>query len=228
MEQAEIPFADLPFDRTEVCRGLGITQASAPGQFEILLDEAISEAARRCRPQYAYRLFPTERIDPDSISAGGAKFATGHVITRYLKNAEYLAFFIATAGREFDAWLRELKTEDDILKEFLADAIGSEIAEATARIMARRMSGTLAEKGMRISNSYSPGYCGWPGSDQQQLFELFPPQICGVELNSSSLMSPVKSVSGVIAVGSQVQKMPYGCAICGRKDCYKNRLKQKI
>ena len=131
MEQAEIPFADLPFDRTEVCRGLGITQASAPEQFEILLDEAISEAARRCRPQYAYRLFPTERIDPDSISAGGAKFATGHVITRYLKNAEYLAFFIATAGREFDAWLRELKTEDDILKEFLADAIGSEIAEAT-------------------------------------------------------------------------------------------------
>ena len=99
MEQAEIPFADLPFDRTEVCRGLGITQASAPGQFEILLDEAISEAARRCRPQYAYRLFPTERIDPDSISAGGAKFATGHVITRYLKNAEYLEFFIATAGR---------------------------------------------------------------------------------------------------------------------------------
>ena len=94
--------------------------------------------------------------------------------------------------------------------------------------MARRMSGTLAEKGMRISNSYSPGYCGWPVSDQQQLFELFPPQICGVELNSSSLMSPVKSVSGVIAVGSQVQKMPYGCAICGRKDCYKNRLKQKI
>ena len=186
------------------------------------------EAARRCRPQYAYRLFPTERIDPDSISAGGAKFATGHVITRYLKNAEYLAFFIATAGREFDAWLRELKTEDDILKEFLTDAIGSEIAEATARIMARRMSGTLAEKGMRISNSYSPGYCGWPVSDQQQLFELFPPQICGVELNSSSLMSPVKSVSGVIAVGSQVQKMPYGCAICGRKDCYKNRLKQKI
>ena len=113
------------------------------------------------------------------------------------------------------------------MKEFLADTIGSEIAEAAARSMARRMGDALAGKGMLISNSYSPGYCGWPVSDQQQLFKLFPPKICGVELNSSSLMSPVKSVSGVIAVGAHVRKMPYGCAICGRKDCYKNRLKQK-
>lgn len=97
MEQAEIPFADLPFDRTEVCRGLGITQASAPGQFEILLDEAISEAARRCRPQYAYRLF-RRAVDPDSISAAG-KIRNGTRHHRYLKNAEYLAFFLATAGR---------------------------------------------------------------------------------------------------------------------------------
>lgn len=72
MEQANIPFADLPFDRAEVCCGLEITQETDSGQFVALLDEAISEAARRCRPQYAYRLFPTERIDTDSISAGGA------------------------------------------------------------------------------------------------------------------------------------------------------------
>lgn len=227
MEQAEIPFVDLPFDRAEVRRGAGILHGAAP-ELEELLDDAIAEAARRCRPRYAYELFPVDRIEADGLLAGGTRFETGHVITRYLHDAEYLALFIATAGREFDAWLRELKAEDDILREFLADTVGSEIAEATARIMARRLEETLTGKGLRISNSYSPGYCGWPVSDQQRLFGLFPPRICGVELNDSSLMTPVKSVSGAIAVGARVEKMPYGCAICGRKECYKNRLKRKI
>lgn len=228
MTEAAIPFCELPFDRTEACRGAGIPPTGAPGEFGALLDRTIAEAARRCRPRYAYRLLPVERIDPDGITAGGARFATGPVITRYLKEAEYLALFIATAGREYDAWLHEIKAGGELLDEFLADAVGSEIAEAAARLMARQMGDALGQKGLRISNSYSPGYCGWPIVDQQRLFALFPPATCGVTLNSSSLMSPVKSVSGVIAVGGRVRKMPYGCAICGRKDCYKNRLKQKI
>ena len=111
------------------------------------------------------------------------------------------------------------------LDEFLADAIGSEIAEATTRALSQRLEQKLAGRGWAISNSYSPGYCGWPVTDQELLFGLFPPGTCGVELNASNLMLPVKSVSGVIAAGPRVRKMPYGCAICGKKDCYKNRMK---
>ena len=59
------------------------------------------------------------------------------------------------------------------------------------------------------------------------LGSLLPPAPCGITLTDSSLMLPIKSISGVIAVGTRIEKKPYGCAICGKKDCYKNRLRKK-
>ena len=78
-----------------------------------------------------------------------------------------------------------------------------------------------------VSFPYSPGYCGWHVSQQQLLFSMLPPSPCGVRLNDSSLMYPIKSVSGIIAVGSRVKKQKYGCELCGKVDCYKNRNKAK-
>ena len=63
-------------------------------------------------------------------------------------------------------------------------------------------------------------------AEQRKLFTLLPPAPCGITLTDSCLMLPIKSISGVMAVGSCVEKRPYGCAICGRKDCYKNRLRK--
>ena len=46
-------------------------------------------------------------------------------------------------------------------------------------------------------------------------------------MRESYLMSPIKSVSGVIAVGERIVKRKYGCELCGKADCYKNRNKLK-
>lgn len=226
MEIFEIPFSELILDREEILRGTGIVQMPEPADIESLLDGLICKAAALCHPRCAYVCFPAQPAAKGYIAANGMSFAAGPIIARYLKDADYLIFFIVTAGCEFDRWIQGIKREGDILNEFLADAVGSEIAEATVRAMSQRLERSLAEKGWTISNSYSPGYCGWPITDQQLLFSLFPSGTCGVELNASNLMLPVKSVSGVIAAGPHVRKMPYGCAICGKKDCYKNRLKK--
>ena len=78
-------------------------------------------------------------------------------------------------------------------------------------------------EGLRISNSYSPGYCGWNVAEQHRLFALLPERPCGIELGRSALMKPEKSVSGIIALGREVEKRPYGCAICNRRNCYKRQ-----
>lgn len=226
METYEIPFSELDLDREEILRGTGIARMSEPADVECQLDGLIRTAATLCHPRCAYVFFPAQPTAKGCIAANGVSFAAGPIIARYLEDADRLIFFIVTAGREFDRWAQEIKREGDILNEFLVDAVGSEIAEATVRTMSQRLERSLAEKGWTISNSYSPGYCGWPITDQQFLFGLFPPGVCGVELNASNLMLPVKSVSGVIAAGPHVRKMPYGCAICGKKDCYKNKLKK--
>ena len=112
-------------------------------------------------------------------------------------------------------------------REFLLDSLGSAIAEAVVREVCSKVESHVLPLGYGVSHPYSPGYCGWHVTQQQLLFSLLPEQPCGVRLSESSLMSPIKSVSGVIAVGERIVKRKYGCELCGKIDCYKNRNKLK-
>lgn len=227
MEVFEPDFAALRLDRQELYRSMGYGTGTPDAELCGMLDRQLDRIEAVCRPRCGYELYHAEAVGERDVTLRGQKIRTGAIITPFFREAEYFALFVATAGVEFDRWLHDLKYEGDIVQEFIADAVGSEIAEAAARDLANRLAVRMNERGMRISNSYSPGYCGWPVTEQQRLFALLPPSPCGVTLSPSSLMSPIKSVSGVIAVGARVEKMAYGCALCGKADCYKNRIKNR-
>lgn len=181
------------------------------------------QVAGLCRPRWGYILFPLEGTDPSGIVLKGCRLQTGRIITPFLKDAEWCALFVATAGAEFEAFRQSVHQSGQIVEEFLLDAFGSAIAEATVREACKAMEAEAAREGMGVSFPYSPGYCGWKVIDQQVLFSLLPEKPCGISLTPSSLMCPIKSVSGVVAVGHGVTKQKYGCEICRKKDCYKNR-----
>jgi hypothetical protein len=85
----------------------------------------------------------------------------------------------------------------------------------------------LGERGIRITNRYSPGYCEWHVSEQQKLFRLLPAGYCGVSLTDSSLMRPIKTVSGFIGVGPEVRRNAYTCGLCELQDCLYRRLREE-
>ena len=227
MEIFEPGFSGISLDLQEIYRGMGYADAEPEEGIRHYVAEMIDRIARVCEPCFGYEIVPVEQVGTRDLTIGGRTIVTGSIITPFFRKAESVALFVATAGRRFDEWLHALKDRGDIMEEFVADAIGSEIAEATARKMSGQLAAEVGPKGMRIGNSYSPGYCGWHVNQQQVLFSLLPAEPCGVTLSASSLMTPIKSVSGLIAVGPDVEMTPYGCALCGRADCYKNRLKQK-
>lgn len=81
--------------------------------------------------------------------------------------------------------------------------------------MEEELAAFIEKRGWKHTNRYSPGYCGWHVSEQQKLFSLFPvASPCGIQLTDSSLMIPIKSVSGIIGVGSHVRKLEYTCGLC--------------
>ncbi len=221
MKEFRPDIAAIPFDKTEVYHAMGYPGTPSDRDITESVDRMSEEAFRVCKPAFGYLTLPLEKSSGRSVNIGDVEIMTGPVITPLLSDAEFIAVFVATAGREFDEWLGGVKSRGTILDQFIADAIGSELAEATARAMAERLSAEMAASGMSIGNSYSPGYCGWHVGEQQNLFRLLPPEPCGISLSASSLMSPIKSVSGVIAVGRDVRKMAYGCEICEKNDCYK-------
>ena len=153
------------------------------------------------------------------------EFDMGKIILRQLRGSEAYALFICTSGIEYEAYLQRLKDNGDMVRVFIADALGSVIAEHCADQMEICLQESIDKLGWRHTNRFSPGYCGWHVSQQQLLFPLFGGQACGVCLTESSLMVPIKSVSGIIGLGEKVRKLDYTCGLCDFKQCYKRKSK---
>ncbi|MGN0220993.1 MAG: vitamin B12 dependent-methionine synthase activation domain-containing protein [Prevotella sp.] len=166
----------------------------------------------------------THSVSSHALQVMGKDFAIGRIISAQLRGSGAYALFVATAGEEYEEFQQQLKRQGDMVRVFIADAIGSVIAEKAADCMEERLQQEISPYGWRHTNRFSPGYCGWNVSQQQLLFPLFgTPAPCGVSLTPSSLMQPVKSVSGIIGVGQNVRKLEYTCGLCNFKDCYKRK-----
>ena len=152
--------------------------------------------------------------------------STGAQIAGYLKKAEYLALFVCTAGALFTELTGKYNKEGNYLEAFIVDAIGSFTVEKAMDKIQTKLEFEMQKEGMNISNRYSPGYCEWPVSFQRELFDYMGELPVEISLTESCLMLPIKSVSGVIGIGSKIQKRPYSCQICKNKECSYRRIIQ--
>lgn len=122
-----------------------------------------------------------------------------------VKEANGLALFAATVGDPVSAKIQELFKENDPATACMLDGIASDRAETAANLLADAFLDSLLQKGEVDSEvrvlPYSPGYCGWHITGQQELFAFLNPERIDISLNASCLMSPIKSVSGVLVAG---------------------------
>lgn len=215
MTKKELRYEDLGISLSELYEQMGYEQAVPDEATVKETDMIIAEAKGFLRPRFS---FFVQREIPD--------FAIGKIIERQLKGAEAYAFFICTAGVEYEAFQERLKKEGDMVRVFIADALGSVIAEKAADQMELSLQENIDKLGWHHTNRFSPGYCGWHVSQQQLLFPLFKGETCGVKLTESSLMLPIKSVSGIIGLGPNVRHLDYTCGLCDFKQCYKRKKKK--
>ena len=179
-----------------------------------LIDELVPKATLR----YTYKVVEAEKLSPRQVRFADKTFTPEGIICSYLKGMTHALLFIGSAGWEFDKAKEALKASDDIVADYIADSIGTVLAEMTVAQIEKDYDGVQT-----ISMPYSPGYCNWDIREQHLLFSLFPDRPCGVILSESSLMTPEKSVSGFFALGETLQRQPYHCEICKNKRCYKRR-----
>lgn len=215
MTKKELRYEDLGISLSELYEQMGYEQAVPDEATVKETDMIIAEVKGFLRPRFS---FFVQRELPD--------FAIGKIIERQLKGAEAYAFFICTAGVEYEAFQERLKKEGDMVRVFIADALGSVIAEKAADQMELSLQENIDKLGWHHTNRFSPGYCGWHVSQQQLLFPLFKGETCGVKLTESSLMLPIKSVSGIIGLGPNVRHLDYTCGLCDFKQCYKRKKKK--
>ena len=132
-----------------------------------------------------------------AVSRDGRPPGEESVLERVAPLGRRLALFAATVGEPVCGRIRRLFDEGDAPLGFLLDAVASEATAALAEEIGDAFLGERHAPGLAVL-AYSPGYCGWPVSGQRPLFARLRPDETGVSLGESALMSPIKSVSGVL------------------------------
>ena len=214
MTEKTLSFEELGITAADVYEQMGYHDAQPDKATQQETATILKEVSQWLRPQFSYFVVNKQ---PD--------FEMGNIILRQLRGSEAFALFICTSGLEFEAYQQRLKEQGDMVRVFIADALGSVIAEKCADQMEKALQESIDKLGWMHTNRFSPGYCGWHVSQQQLLFPLFQGHTCGVKLTDSSLMIPIKSVSGIIGLGEKVRKLEYTCGLCDFKQCYKRKKK---
>jgi len=180
---------------------------------------------QKSKIQLGYAFFNSDVVKtlPNKIKIKNQTFEIGKIIFRSLKEIESVFIITCTIGEEVEKSIWKFFNDGFSVEGYILDKIASELVELSADFISEIIEKKVSETGKSISNRYSPGYCGWSVSEQQKLFSLLPENFCGIKLTSSSLMIPIKSISGIIAAGGNITQKEYECEICEEKFCYKKR-----
>lgn len=222
------------FDELGVIKGdieelLCFENSELPEPFSELIEIALNLAPSICNIRGGYKIFYSEEvvINNERIKICDQVFNPSKIVTNQFKNAGSLALFVSTAGSEITEYSKKLSETDDPLSGYIFDILGSVAVEKAADKMLRSLETEMQNSGLKISDSFSPGYCEWSVAEQQKLFSLLPENFCGISLSESSLMSPIKSVSGMVAIGSDMEHKGYQCYWCTDTDCIYGKIRRR-
>ena len=228
-ETLDINFSDLNINIAQVEKIMGYKEGESQEAISEMIMSVLKDAESMCRIKAEYAVYPIGRADDieKTLEINNLIFNVKKIVYGQIKRSDSVAVFLCTAGREIGIRSRETMNEGDLLTGYIYDVVGSEIADSAAEFLQNRLKDKITSEGKRITNRYSPGYCGWDVAEQHKLFQLMPDNFCGIRLNASALMDPEKSVSGFIGIGKNVRYNDYTCGLCEMKDCIYRKIKDK-
>lgn len=200
-----------------------------PGPLIESVDEVLENGGSLYEIKGGYEIISPVDFDHESYSlvVDSQSFNVKKVVFQQLKKSEGIAIFACTAGNDIINKSRKLMKEGEQLTGYVYDVFGSLVVEEAMDRIQETLRSKMQGDGLKITNRYSPGYCGWDVSEQKKLFSLLPETFCGIELTDSCLMHPIKSVSGIIGIGKSVKFNEYTCDLCDEEDCLYRNLRHK-
>lgn len=216
----DFTFSNLDIDTDRIGKFLDYDKDSNTAFVAEMIEDALNQSASLCRVRAEFTLYDMVTFEkPSSMVINGVLLDVGKIVAGQLRKSDIVAVFACSAGQEIGDEARKLIGEKDFLKGYILDLIGSQAADGAADLMQEELRIVAERRGLKITNRYSPGYCGWNVSEQHKLFSLMPDNYCGITLNPSALMHPIKSVSGIIGLGRNVRFNQYTCNLCDQENC---------
>ncbi|HUU06071.1 MAG TPA: vitamin B12 dependent-methionine synthase activation domain-containing protein [Patescibacteria group bacterium] len=221
----DFPLSCLQPQEAAVYTALGLKSGSRPSsRSSVLLQQAL-ELFKTCSEPLGL----SEAIGKDEFAdvfSGQGRNAPDPPLQKIFPRADSLLLFAFTLGPRISEEIKRLFASDDFALGSVLDAVASLAADQAGRVAeewVERQAAGQKNGALPRAFLYSPGYCGWHISAQEKLFARLRPEKIGITLNESFLMTPLKSISGVLVAGPAVihqfsEVYPF-CAHCKSPTC---------
>ena len=226
-QRVTINLNDIIPEAKDVFNHQGIPKGSViSDRVKSMFEEAVSVFKEKTEPVAIIKEVTV--TDFGDIFEGEGKNEDQTPLENIYSESNYLAIFTLTLGAGIVKKINDLFSKNDFAFGTMLDSVASLAADKSVEVLETYLFNNLLKrkptKNKNVVLAYSPGYCGWDLSGQKKLFEYLKPEEIGITLNDSFLMSPLKSVSGVLVYASKdvhtFESSFTFCGYCKNQTCH--------
>jgi hypothetical protein len=202
-------------------QGLGRGAKVRP-EIKTLIRELLAgvRKAHLLQPSIAYEIYTIAEINQRQLPLEDDPEVHNSLLSSVLQQAKELAVAVCTIGPRLEGQASDYFNQGEPLRGTLLDGVGSAAVDSLTEEVCKLVAEKAATRGYEVSSPINPGMPGLPITAQRQLLKLVPAREIGVNLTSSGIMVPRKSVSMVMGIGPKMTKWTRA-EVCAR--CHLNR-----
>jgi len=198
----------------------GLDDSANPDLLERMgeaLELAIKAVERTVHPKTMIRSLPILSSDRKSVTtdAGRIQSTMFAFLVDRCSETRQAVFFVSTIGTELEEMARH---RHGLFHQWILDRIGAELIEIVADDLESGIGERLFDGQMQCTRRISPGYCDWPLDGQRVVFKAIDADRIDVTLSGHMVMTPCKSISGVMAAAKTVGIVD-PCSQCTETQC---------
>jgi len=191
----------------QVLRRQGIREHSMPRlEITALLYELLASVndLHLLEPAITYELHLITEVRHDQVCLENGTVLYGRLLPSLLSSAMELAAAVCTIGPRLEEKVANYFSNEEPLRGLLLDGIGSAAVDSLVQKACQLVRHEALSRSYQASSPLNPGMPGWSISEQWHLFQLVPAEQIGVRLTPLAIMSPRKSTSMVIGIGTEM------------------------
>lgn len=158
-----------------------------------------------------YKVFDITHIEEGVFLEGTTLTLTGNDIKKLLSQSKKCVLMAVTLGQELENLSRTMSIKDISLSVIL-DACASSMVED----LCNQLESSIDIEDMFFTDRFSPGYGDLPLDVQKPIINILnAPKTIGLNVTSSGIMIPRKSITAVLGIADTPQEMRIkGCKYC--------------
>lgn len=205
----------LDIEEEEVYRYLGY-KGNTPEDITLkVIDEVVTILKEKSTPKTEYKIFDITKTDEGYLLEGTTLVLTGKNISQMLSESKRCILMAVTLGQEVENVSRILQIKD-LSKGVIFDACASSMVEDLCNQLEAIIKVDIDKQGKHFTDRFSPGYGDLPITIQPTICKVLDTaKTMGLNVSSSGIMIPRKSITAIIGIADTPQAMRIkGCAYC--------------